>query len=155
MSNSVPYKPNGYAVVTPYLTFADSSDAIAFYERAFGATELYRLVNPTGQVLHAEIEIGGGRIMLADQADAPNSHTPSSLGGTPIRMNIFVPDAQAFADHAVAEGCKLIIPIGDQFYGERSGRIEDPYGYVWIISTHIEDVAPAEMQRRLDEMMGK
>ena len=154
MSKAVNYIPDGYAIATPYLTVSGASDAIAFYERAFGATEKSRLVAPDGQILHAEIEINGGVIMIADHADAPDSHTPHSLGGTPVRINLFVPNIDSFVEQAVAEGATIVKPIADQFFGERNGRIEDPYGYVWIISTHFEDVSPEEMQKRLDDMMG-
>ncbi|MEM7126261.1 MAG: VOC family protein [Chloroflexota bacterium] len=152
MSNKVNYVPAGYAIVTPYLTVPNASEAIQFYEEAFGATERSRLVDPDGKIIHAEIAIGEGIVMLADEFDMPDSNSPLSLGGTPVRMSLFVPDVDAFAQRAMAAGAKLVIPISEQFYGERTGRLEDPYGHLWIISTHIEDVTPDEMQRRFDEM---
>ncbi len=153
MSVKVSYKPEEYAVVTPYITVPNAAEAIVFYQKAFGAKERSRLVDPSGKIIHAEIEIGEGIVMLADEFDTPDSNSPLSLGGTPVRMSMFVPDVDAFAEQAVAAGAKLVISISDQFYGERTGRLEDPYGHLWIISTHIEDVTPTEMQRRFDEMM--
>lgn len=151
--STVPYKPEEYAIVTPYITVPNGAEAIEFYKKAFGATERSRLVDPSGKIIHAEIDIEGGIVMLADEFDSPDSNSPQSLGGTCVRMSLFTRDVDAFAERAVAGGAKLVIPISDQFYGERTGRLEDPYGHLWIISTHIEDVSPDEMQRRMDEMM--
>ncbi len=147
--------PSGHATATPYLTVKDSTQAIAFYQKAFGAVDRgYRIVAPNGMTAHAEIQIGNSVIMLADEAPDHGTASPLSLGGSPVRIALYVEDSDAVAQSAVAAGAKLIIPVADQFYGHRSGRIEDPFGHVWIISTQIEEVSPEEMQRRATKLFG-
>ena len=140
--------PEGYHTVTPYLTVNDAASAIEFYKKAFGATELMRLADPSGKIGHAEIRIGDSPIMLAEEFPEYGNRSPQSLGGSPVVIHLYVEDVDAVASQAIAVGAKVLIPVGDQFYGDRSGRFTDPFGHVWIISTHKEDVSPEEMQKR-------
>jgi PhnB protein len=152
--NSTGHVPEGYQPISPSLAFPDAPAAIAFYVRAFGATEVMRLTMPDGSIGHAEIDIAGGRVMLAAENPQFNA-SPGTLGGTSVVLQVYVPDVDAFVERAVAAGATLVIPVADQFYGDRSGRLRDPFGYLWIVATHKEDVSPGEMQRRLDAMMEK
>jgi len=144
-----------YDVATPYLVVADGSKAIDFYKEAFAATELMRLADPDGRIAHAELTIGDSLVMLSGTAPEYGRLSPQSLGGTPVTIHLFVEDVDAVANQAVAAGAKVLRPVQDQFYGERSGRLEDPFGHVWIVSTHIEDVTPEEIRRRLDSFMNQ
>ena len=139
--------------VTPYLIVKDAAAAIAFYERAFGAKETMRLAEPSGRIGHAEISIGGATIMIADEYPEMGFRGPQALGGSPVTLVLHVTDVDAVADRAVAAGAAVVIPVKDQFYGERSGRIRDPFGHLWILSTHVEDVSTEEMQRRYTAML--
>ncbi len=149
MSNHV---PAGYHPITPALAFRDAPGAIDFYARAFGAIERMRLTMPDGTIGYAEIEIAGGMIMLA-QEDPKYNTAPATLGGTTVVLQVYVPDADAFVQRAVAAGATLVMPVADQFYGDRSGRLTDLYGYVWTIATRKETMTADEMQRRMDAMM--
>jgi PhnB protein len=142
-----------HAIVTPYLVVAGAAEAIAFYAKAFGATETMRLVEPSGRIGHAEITIGNALVMIADEHPEMGIRGPRALGGSPVTLVVQVDDVDAVATQAVAAGAKVVFPVKDQFYGERSGRFEDPFGHVWILSTHVEDVSPEEMQRRYGELM--
>jgi PhnB protein len=142
-----------HAIVTPYLVVAGAAEAIAFYAKAFGATETMRLVEPSGRIGHAEITIGNALVMIADEHPEMGIRGPRALGGSPVTLVVQVDDVDAVATQAVAAGAKVVFPVKDQFYGERSGRFEDPFGHVWILSTHVEDVSPEEMQRRYDKLM--
>lgn len=146
-----PIPPPPYRTVTPHLVVADAPSAIEFYKKVFGATEKMRLADPKigGKIVCAELVIGDTLISLADEHLEWNARSPKTLGGSPIALTIYVEDADAVAARAVEAGSKLIYPIQDQFYGERQGRIEDPFGHQWMISTHIEDVSVEEMQVRL------
>lgn len=144
--------PTGYAGVTPYLIIRDASRAIDFYKKAFGATELMRFPGPDGKIGHAELKIGQGIIMLADESPEMGHKSPLSLGGTPISLMFYVADVDAQFGRAVAAGGTVKNPLKDQFYGDRSGTITDPFGHVWTIATHTEDVSADEMQRRLAAM---
>jgi PhnB protein len=141
--------PAGFQPITPALAFRDAAAAIEFYTRAFGATELMRLTMPDGTIGHAELEIAGGTITLAEENPKYNA-APGTLGGTTVVLQIYVPDVDSFVDRAVPAGATVVIPVADQFYGDRSGRLQDPYGYLWIIATRQETMSAAEMQRRLD-----
>lgn len=143
------------AQVIPYLHVKGAARAIEFYQRAFGATEVLRLSEPDGKIGHAEILIGGARIMLADEYPEYGSLGPQSLGGTSVSLHLTVPDVDAFAQQAVAAGAKLAKPIKDEFYGERGGKLEDPFGHVWQVMTRIEEVTPEEMQRRYDALLAE
>jgi PhnB protein len=146
--------PDGYHTVTPYLIVNGASAAIDFYKKAFGAEELFRMPMPGGRVGHAEMKIGDSRIMLADEFPEMDARGPKSLGGTPVSILLYVNDCDAVFNRAVAAGAKVKRPIKDQFYGDRSGVIEDPFGHAWSIATHKEDVSSEEMQRRMKSMGG-
>ena len=139
--------------VIPYLHIQGAARAIEFYQQAFGATEVLRLSEPDGRIGHAEILIGGARIMLADEYPECGILGPQSLGGTSVSLHLTVPDVDAFARQAVAAGAKLAKPIKDEFYGERGGKLEDPFGHVWQVMTPMEEVSPEEMQRRYDAIL--
>jgi PhnB protein len=146
--------PDGYYSATPYLIIKDATRALEFYKKAFGATELMRMPGPDGRLLHAEIKIGNSPIMLAD--DMPEmarmgTRNPQALGDSSVMIALYVDDVDAVASQAVAAGAKLLIPVKDQFYGDRSGRLLDPFGHVWIIATHTEDVPSQEMEKRFED----
>lgn len=145
--------PEGYHTATPYLIVKDAAQAIEFYKKAFGATELLRLADPNGKVGHAEIKIGDSPIMLADEFPEMNVRGPQSLGGSPVSILLYVRDVDALANQAVAAGAKVLRPVKDQFYGDRSGTFTDPFGHVWTIATHKEDVSPEEMHQRFESFM--
>jgi PhnB protein len=147
--------PDGYPSLTPYLIVADGAGAIAFYERAFGAKLRLRLARPDGKIGHAELDIGGSVVMLADEYPAMDAKAPGAYGGTPVSLHLYVTDADAVAAKAVAAGAVLKRPVADQFYGDRLGTLPDPFGHVWHVSTHIEDVSPEEIDRRAAEAMSK
>jgi PhnB protein len=145
--------PEGSQVVTPYLIVKGAARALDFYSRAFGATEVYRLVEPGGRVGHCEFRIGGSTLMLADEYPDFGSLAPSTLGGTPVKMHLRVADVDEFMRRAIAAGATELRAAKDQFHGERSGMLADPFGHQWFVTTHIEDVSPEEMQRRFTAMM--
>ncbi len=140
--------------VTPLLVVPDTDAALRFYREAFDVKELFRLTMPDGATAHAQMLIGGALVMLADENPAHGNLAPTLVGGAPVLMNLTAPDVDDVVARAKAAGAEELIPVGDQFYGERSGRIRDPFGHVWIVSTVTEEVAPEEMQRRMDKMMG-
>jgi PhnB protein len=140
--------PDGYGVVTPYLIVAEGAAAIAFYGAAFGATERMRLVRPDGKLAHAEIVIGGCVLMLADEYPDMGARGPHAFGGSPVHIHLFVADVDAVVARACAAGATLERPVADQFYGDRSGSVVDPYGHRWHVASHIEDVPPEEIGRR-------
>jgi PhnB protein len=148
MSNEVKPIPDGYHSVTPYLVVGDGARAIEFYKEAFGATELFRMDGPGGKIHHAEIRIGDSNIMLADEHPEMNARSPQTLGGSPVSLMLYVTDVDATVGKAVEAGAKLLRPVADQFYGDRTGGVEDPFGHAWYIATHVEDVAPEELQKR-------
>lgn len=147
--------PDNYPRVIPYLHVDGASDAIDFYTRVLGATERGRMPGDgPGKVGHAELEIGGSVIMLADEVPDMDVRGPRNVGGTPVTVCVYVEDVDAVVDRATAAGAKLLRPVEDQFYGDRSGTFEDPFGHQWNIMTHVEDVSPEEMQRRIAAMGG-
>jgi PhnB protein len=142
--------PPGYASVTPYLIVRGAAKAIDFYQRAFGAVELFRLPNPDGTLGHAEIRIGNSPVMLADAMDGYPD--PLTLGGAAASFMLYVPDVDAAFARAIAAGATLRRPVADQFYGDRTGTLADPFGHVWSLATHVEDVPPEEVHRRFRAM---
>ena len=140
--------PDGYHSVTPYLIISGAGEAIDYYKKAFGATELLRMPAPGGKVGHAEIKIGDSPIMLADEFPEMGYKSPKTLGGSPVSLMIYVADVDTVFDQAIAAGGKVQRPVKDQFYGDRSGTLEDPFGHVWHVATHKEDVSAEEMERR-------
>jgi PhnB protein len=145
--------PEGYHTATPYLIAKGAASAIEFYKKAFGAKEVMRLADPTGKIGHAEIQIGDSRIMLADEHPEMDIRGPQSLGGTPVGICLYVPNVDAVFNQAVAAGAKVERPVVDQFYGDRSGTIRDPFGHKWTIATHKEDISPEEMNKRFEAFM--
>ena len=145
--------PDGYRTATPYLIIKGAAEAIEFYKRAFGATELLRMADAQGRVGHAEIKIGDSVIMLADEHPAMGYRGPRSLGGSSVSILLYLADVDSVFERAVRAGAKAQRPVADQFYGDRSGTLEDPFGHVWTVATHVEDVSPEEMQRRAEAAM--
>jgi len=145
--------PEGYEGVTPYIICKNAEAAIEFYKKAFGAIELFRIGEP-GMVGHAELKIGGATIMLADEHPEMGALSPESVGGTPVTLMIYVEDVDDFTGKAVNEGLTVVRPVADQFYGDRSGQFQDPFGHQWCFATHIADVSPEEMNQKAKEMYG-
>lgn len=146
--------PEGFHSITPYLMIKGAAAALDFYKKVFGAVELSRMIDPNGnRVGHAEIKIGDSPIMLADEYPEMNHVGPATLGGTPVGILLYVADCDAVFERAVAAGAKPIKPLQDQFYGDRSGTVLDPFGHMWTISTHKEDISPEEMERRAQAFM--
>lgn len=139
--------PDGYHTVTPYLIINGAAQALEFYKRAFGAAETVRMPDPKGRIAHAEIKIGDSMIMLADEHPEMGHRGPRTLGGTSVSILLYVPDVDTVFDRAIKAGAKSQRPVADQFYGDRMGTLEDPFGHVWTIGTHIEDVSAEEMKR--------
>jgi PhnB protein len=155
MANRVKPIPEGYEGATPYLCVKGAADAIEFYKKAFGASETMRMADASGKVGHAEIKIGEARIMLADEFPEMGVLSAKTLGGTPVTIHLYVEDVDALASRAQAAGIKVLRPVEDQFYGDRAGKFEDPFGHQWHLATHKEDVAPEEINRRAAAMFGK
>ena len=145
--------PDGYRTATPYLILKGAAEAIEFYKRAFGASELLRMADPNGRVGHAEIRIGDSVIMLADEHPEMGHRGPRSLGGSSVSIMLYLPDVDAVFERALKAGARAQRPVQNQFYGDRSGTLEDPFGHVWTIATHVEDVPPEEMKRRAEAVM--
>jgi PhnB protein len=140
--------PDGYHSVTPYLIIKGAADAIEFYKKAFGATELFRM-DHQGKVGHAELKIGDSPIMLADESTEMGYKSPTTLGGSPVSIMIYVDDVDTIFKQAIGAGGKEQKAVQDQFYGDRSGTLKDPFGHVWHVATHVEDVSPQEMEKRM------
>lgn len=147
--------PEGYEALTPYLTVGDAAAALEFYGKAFGAEELFRMDGPPGKIGHAEMKIGEGRFMLADEVEAWGNRSPETLGGTGTSLMMYVEDADAVFRRAIEAGATEVMPVQDHFYGDRSGMVEDPFGHRWTIATHVEDVSPEELDRRTKEAMAE
>jgi len=145
--------PEAYHAITPYLSLRNASRAIEFYKKAFGATELMRFALPNGHVGHAELKIGDSIIMLADEHPEMGARSPETVGGTPMALMLYVDNVDKVVDRAVTEGARIDRPVEDKFYGDRSGTLTDPFGHVWHVSTHVEDVPPDELKRRAEAAM--
>ncbi len=145
--------PDGYHSVTPYLIVHDAKAAIEFYTKAFGATEMLRLNGPGGSIAHAEVKIGDSHVMLADENKEFGAISPKTLGGSAVSLLIYVEDVDARFAQAIAAGAAEKRPVVDQFYGDRSGVLEDPFGHTWSIATHKEDLTQAEVDARFEKMM--
>jgi PhnB protein len=146
--------PDGYHSVTPYLILDDAARALEFYKKGLGAVELMRFPAPGGKIGHAEIKIGDSPVMLADENAEMNAKSPHTIGGSPISLMIYVEDVDARVAQAVAAGAKITRPVANQFYGDRTGGVDDPYGYHWYLATHIEDVPPDELEKCAAKAMG-
>ena len=147
--------PKGYHEVTPYLSIRGAAQAIEFYKKAFGAAEVMRMPGPEGKLGHAEIRFGSSRIMLSDEYPPMDFVGPQTRGGTTVHIHVYVKDVDGLVERAVAAGGKLVRPVENQFYGDRSGTVQDPFGHVWHFATHVEDVSPKQMSRRAAEMAAK
>ena len=145
--------PHGHHTATPYLVVNDAAEALDFYKRAFGAKETMRIEH-NGKVGHAQMKIGNSRIMVSDEHPETGVRSPQSFGGSPVRIFLYVTNVDAFVGKAVAIGAKLQQPVDDKFYGDRSGALEDPFGHIWHIATHKEDVGAGEIQQRAQFLMG-
>jgi PhnB protein len=145
--------PEGYSTVTPYLVIEGAGAAIEYYKKVFGATERMRMDAPGGKIGHAELTIGGSMIMLADEYPDMGFRGPRAFGGSPVSLMLYVTNVDEVFKRAVDAGAKPLRPVADQFYGDRMGTLEDPFGHVWAIGTHVEDVSPEEMRRRSEAMM--
>jgi PhnB protein len=154
MKTKVQPIPEGYSSVTPYLSVKNADKAIEFYKKAFGAKELGRIRMPDGTVGHAEIEIGNSRIMLADENEQWGNRSPSSLGGSPVSLCLYVENVDAVFDRALKAGARVKgeMTVKDQFHGDRSGSLVDPFGHEWSVMTHIEDLTFEELQARSDAL---
>ncbi len=140
--------PEGYHAVTPYLIIRGAAKAMEFYKKAFDAKEIFRMEGPGGTIGHAEMQIGDSHIMLADEPPNAVNRSPEALGGSPVLLHLYVPDVDAVFAKAVAAGAKITRPVANQFYGDRSGGFEDPFGHTWYVATHVEDVSKEEIDRR-------
>lgn len=145
--------PDGYPRVTPYLIVDGASAAIDFYTSVLGATERMRMAAPEDRVGHAELEVGGSLIMLADESPEMDARGPKAVGGTPVSLLVYVEDVDRVFDRAIEAGAKALRPVEDRFYGDRTGGFEDPFGHRWDVATHVEDVAPNEMEKRVAAAM--
>jgi PhnB protein len=145
--------PDGYGSVTPYLIVNGASRALEYYKMAFGAQELMRFDGPGGTVAHAEFQIGNSRIMIADESPQMGQQSPQSLGGSGTGLMLYVDDVDSTFERAITGGATVMKNVADQFYGDRSGSLTDPFGHVWTIATHVEDVSEEEMQRRMEAAM--
>jgi len=150
MSNPKPARQS----VTAHLIVRDAASAIRFYTEAFGAVELFRLAEPSGKVGHCELEIGGSRIMLCDEYPDFGAVSAAALGGSPIRLQLYVDDADAAMGRAVDAGATVLRPAKNEFYGDRAGMVLDPFGLSWTVAAHVEDVSPKEMQHRFTAVCG-
>jgi len=145
--------PEGYNTISPYLAVEDAAEAIEYYKKAFGAEETVRMDMPDGKIGHAELKIGDSVIMLADENVEMGHKGPRTFGGSPVSLLLYVEDVDRVVKNAVGAGSKLVRPVADQFYGDRTGGIVDPFGHEWYVATHVEDVSPEEMKKRADAMV--
>ena len=142
--------PKGYRTVTPYLTIRGAADALAFYAQAFGAKEKVRMSMPDGSIMHAEIQIGDSMVMIAEENPGWGTTSPQTLGGNATSVMLYVKDCDAFVARAVGAGAKVTRPLENQFWGDRYGQVQDPYGHKWSVATHVEDVSPKQMKLRVE-----
>jgi PhnB protein len=152
--SKVSYIPNDYHTITPYLIIKGAAQAIEYYKKVFGATEAVRMNGPDGKVGHAELKIGNSRIMLADENPSMGQGhaSASTIGTSPVSLYVYLPDVDRVIRQAVVEGAKILKPVEDQFYGDRSGFIQDPFGHFWSVATHVEDVSPKELEERMKKL---
>ncbi len=146
--------PDGYPQVIPYLCVDGANEAIEFYGTVFGATERMRMPMPDGRVGHAELQIGDSVVMLSDESPEMGMRGPKAVGGSPVTMSVYVDDVDQVFDRALGAGASELRAVETQFYGDRSGQFEDPFGHRWSVATHVEDVSPEEMGRRAAQAMG-
>ncbi len=147
--------PEGYRSITPYLIVNDGAKALEFYEKAFGATSIMKMEDPGGKIRHAELQIGDSKVMLADAFPEMEINGPDTYGGSPVGILLYVENVDEVFAEALENGAEEMRPLCDQFYGDRSGTVVDPFGHVWTVATHIEDLSEEELDRRFSEMMGQ
>jgi PhnB protein len=147
--------PDGFHSVTPYLFVRGAASALDFYKKVFGGTEIVRMVGPNGKIMHAEIRIGDSIVMLADENLQTGVMSPQTIGGFSVGMHVYVDNVDAVIQKAIDSGAKPLRPIKDQFYGDRSGSLLDPFGHMWSVATHVEDVSPEEMRKRMTAAMSQ
>jgi uncharacterized glyoxalase superfamily protein PhnB len=155
MASKVKSIPDGCHTITPHLVIRGASEAIEFYKKAFGAVESRRSLGPGGKVMHAELMIGNSALFLADEFPEWGSNSPLHFKGSPVVLNLYVEDVDKVFNQAVAAGAKVTMPLQNMFWGDRYGKLVDPFGHEWSLATHIEDVPPAEMKKRMDEAMAQ
>jgi PhnB protein len=148
----VNYVPECYNSITPYLIIKGAAEAIEYYKKVFGATEVMRMPDASGRIGHAELKIGDSHIMLADEFLEMGHRSAESIGASPVSLLLYVEDVDSIVERAVAAGAKILKPVQDQFYGDRSGFIQDPFGHLWGVATHVEDVSADEMERRMKKL---
>ncbi|PYX69921.1 MAG: glyoxalase [Acidobacteria bacterium] len=147
--------PEGYHTLTPFLTVRNAERAIEFYKQAFGAQERGVAKGPDGKVMHAEVKIGDSVIMLSDEYPEFGALSPQSVGGSPMGLHIYIENVDAAFDRAVKAGAQVEMPVADQFWGDRYGKLKDPFGHKWSIATHVKDMSADEMKRSMDDAMSK
>ena len=147
--------PEGYHNVTPYLFVRSAASAMDFYKNVFGATEIMRMLGSNGKIMHAELKIGDSVVMLADENPQNGVMSPQTIGGYSVGLHVYVENVDAVIQKAVESGAKLLRPIKNQFYGDRSGSLLDPFGHMWSVATHVEDVSPEEMRKRMSAAMSQ
>jgi PhnB protein len=145
--------PKGYNTITPYLVIKGAAKAIEYYKNVFGAKVVVRMDGTNGLVGHAEVQIGDSRFMLADENPQMGHRSAETIGASPVSLYVYLPDCDKVVEKAVASGAKILKPVADQFYGDRSGFLQDPFGHLWGIATHVEDVSESEMKERMKKMM--
>lgn len=150
--NNINYIPEGRNSVTPYLIVKNAAKAIDYYKNVFGATEMMRMDGPDGKVGHAELRIGDSIVMLADENVATGNRSAESIGASPVSLYVYLPDVDKTFEKALAGGAKALKPVEDQFYGDRSGFLRDPFGHLWGIATHKEDVSAQEIEKRMKKI---
>jgi PhnB protein len=154
MPSKVKPIPDGYNSITPYIIVDNAAAAIDFYKKGFGATEMFRMPSPGNKIGHAEIRIGNSVVMLADEHPEMGARSPRSIGGSPVSVVVYVEDVDTVAKRLETAGAKVLRPVTNQFYGDRAGTFEDPFGHQWHVHTHVEDVSPEELERRAAAMQG-
>jgi len=154
MAGSVKPIPEGYHSVTPYLCIKGASEAIEFYKSAFDATELMRIPSPDGSIGHAEIQVGDSRIMIPDESPKMDFRSPATIGWTPVHVYMYVEDVDRIFAQANAAGATAMMPLEDQFWGDRTGTLVDPFGHRWYVSTHKEDLTEEEIGARAAKLFG-
>ena len=146
--------PDGYHTLTPHLTIRDAGAAIEFYKKAFGAEEVFRMPAPDGKLMHAEVRIGDSTLMINDEMPDFGTRGPQTIGGSPVTIHIYVSDVDAFFERATNAGAKVDMPVADMFWGDRYGKLEDPFGHKWSVGTHTEDLTPEEIGERAAKEFG-
>ena len=155
MPNKPKAIPEGYHTITANLVIRGAAKAMDFYKKAFGAEEIMRMPGPGGTIMHAEMKVGDSRFMIGDEMPQMNCKSPQSYGGSPVSFYVYVENADAAWKRAVDAGAKSVMPLADLFWGDRTGRLEDPFGHSWVLAQHVRDVTPEQMKKGQDEFMAK